>query len=381
MTQKTRSGTGHGRGARPGTAADPGGTGRTTPADRGAAGPGRRSRPERRGDGPRGRRGLRGWGGSAGMAAACALALAALALPVTLGGAPGGTGPAPGGSMVRTSLEFSPAVPGAEEECDPEASLRPSSGGGDAVARIKKRGKLVAGVDQNSFLWGYRDPASGDFAGFDIALVRAIAEEILDDPAAVTFKTVPTAKRVEALQDHDVDLIARTMTITCKRLNDIAFSTVYFESGQQLLVPKSSPVKAFDDTLRGKEVCTAEGSTGETALDDESHGATVVTVPNQLDCLVRLQLGEVDAVLTDGALAAGQAAQDPTVHLVGEQLAKEPYGIGMNKEDTDLVRRVNKVLEDYRAGGSGSPWVKAYEEWLEDEMGPADGPPPARYRD
>ena len=38
-------------------------------------------------------------------------------------------------------------------------------------------------------------------------------------------------------------------------------------------------------------------------------------MPNQLDCLVRLQLGEVDAVVTDGALAASQAAQDPTVKL------------------------------------------------------------------
>ena len=81
-------------------------------------------------------------------------------------------------------------------------------------------------------------------------------------------------------------------------------------------------------------------------------------MPNQLDCLVRLQLGEADAMVTDNALAAGQAAQDPSVELMGEPFTDEPYGVAMNLEDEDLVRRVNKVLEDYREGGADSPWMR-----------------------
>lgn len=318
---------------------------------------------------------LRGWGGVTGMAAACALALTAVALPLTVGGdAPGGGALPHGDSVTRAEHALAPT---ADDDCDPAASLSPSGADGDAVKRIKERGKLVAGIDQNSYLWGYRDPATGEIVGFDIDLVRAIADEILGSPDAVTFKTVPTDQRIPAIQAGDVDLIVRTMTITCERLNDVAFSTVYFEAGQQLLVPKTSPIDAFDDKLRGKKVCTAATSTGEAALKEESHGAQIVTVPNQLDCLVRLQLGQVDAVLTDSALAAGQAAQDPAVHLVGEQLTEEPYGVAMNKKDTDLVRRVNKVLESYRSGG----WMDAYDKWLKDEMGGTDGPPPAKYKD
>ena len=55
-------------------------------------------------------------------------------------------------------------------------------------------------------------------------------------------------------------------------------------------------------------------------------------------------------MVTDNALAAGQAAQDPSVELVGEPFTHEPYGVAMNMDDTDLVRRVNKVLDDYRGG-------------------------------
>lgn len=261
-------------------------------------------------------------------------------------------------------------------------SLRPSSGSGPAVDRIKKKGQLVVGVDQNSFRWGYRDPNDPQkLVGFDIDLAKAIAKDILGSDRHIVYRAIPTNQRVPALQQHKVDMVVRTMTINCERKADVAFSTAYFEAGQQVLAPKRSAVDAFDDSLRGKKICTAEGSTGQKELRKNDHGARTVLVPNQLDCLVRLQLGEVDAVVTDNALGAGQAAQDPTVELKGEPFTKEPYGVAMNKDDKDLVRRVNKVLEDYRGGGAGSPWMKAYDKWLKDDLPGVSGPPRPEYAD
>ncbi|MFG2191666.1 glutamate ABC transporter substrate-binding protein [Streptomyces sp. NPDC048639] len=332
---------------------------------------------ERRGT-PRGR--LRGWGGVAAMAVACALAAALLPLArheADRGGdAPAATHAGadaaehrPGASRARTS---------ADESCkDPEAGLRPSGKSGPAVDAIKKRGYLIAGVDQNSYRWGYRNPATGRLEGFDIDLVTAIAEDILGEDAKVVYRAIPTNQRIPALEQRTVDIIARTMTINCDRVRHVAFSTAYFQAGQQVLVPKGSSVTAFDGTLRGKRVCTAAGSTGEAELRKESHGARITTVPNQLDCLVRLQLGEADAVVTDNALAAGQAAQDPSVTLVGEPFTEEPYGVAMNLEDEDLVRRVNKVLEDYRESGA---WMKAYKRWLASDLKGITGPPEPKYR-
>ena len=56
-------------------------------------------------------------------------------------------------------------------------------------------------------------------------------------------------------------------------------------------------------------------------------------------------------MVTDGALAASQAAQDPTVELKGKTFTTEYYGVAMKKGSDDLVRRVNQVLEDYRQSG------------------------------
>ncbi|MFC9581710.1 glutamate ABC transporter substrate-binding protein [Streptomyces yangpuensis] len=326
---------------------------------------------------------LRGWGGVSAMAAACAVTAALVLLPLahaTPDTAPGV--PAHGPAQAAAAAPAAPWV--LSDTCqDPEASLRPSDVDGAAIARIKAAGKLVAGVDQNSFRWGYRNQTAegGRLDGFDIDLVKAIAKDILGDENAVIYRAIPTSQRIPALQEGRVDIVVRTMTINCKRLEDVAFSTAYFEAGQQVLAPKGSPITGYDASLKGKRICVAAGSTAESALKAQSYGSVPVTVANQLDCLVRLQLHEVDGIITDNALAAGQAAQDPSVRLVGSPFTREFYGVAMNKDASDLVRRVNKVLENYRAGGNDSPWMRAYLKHLQPVLPGVTAPPAPKYRD
>ncbi|MFB8028166.1 glutamate ABC transporter substrate-binding protein [Streptomyces sp. NPDC056465] len=333
------------------------------------------------------RRGLRGWGGVTGMAVACAVTASLTLLPLAHGdGAFGGR---------SAGQEATSAVPAAAETCkDPEASVPASTGDGPSLRKIRERGKLIAGVDQNSFQWGYRNPESRTLEGFDIDLVHAIAEDILGDRDAVIFRAIPTNQRIAALENGKVDVVVRTMTINCKRVGQVAFSTAYFQAGQQVLAPKESTIDGYDESLKGKRVCTAEGSTANDALKEESFGAIFedehedteldedqLTVPNQLDCLVRLQLGEVDAVVTDNALAAGQAAQDPAVELKGDKpFTTEYYGVAAKLGADDLVARVNHVLDGYRRGGADSPWMTSYRTWLAEGLPGIEGPPAPKYR-
>ncbi|GGN54783.1 sugar-binding protein [Streptomyces albiflavescens] len=329
---------------------------------------------------------LKGWGGVGAMAVACALAAVfALLLPLSNARGDGSTGI--GGQGVAEGTQVK------EDTCTApqDQSLSPSSDeSGTTITAIKKRGYLSVGVDQNSYRWGYRDPnstkKSSDLEGFDIDLAHEIAKEILGDPNAVRFHAIPTIQRVPAIKDGQVDMVVRTMTINCARLKDVAFSAPYFLTGQQVLAPKTSDITGYDKSLANKKICSASGSTANDKLKaDQGSGKLVpsadisTTVPNQLDCLVRLQLGEVDAVVTDGALAASQAAQDPTVELKGDRFTTEYYGVAMKKDADDLVRRVNQVLVDYRKSG----WRASYDKWLSPTLG-ADSesanPPAAKYK-
>jgi polar amino acid transport system substrate-binding protein len=325
------------------------------------------------------------------MASACTLALtAALLLPSGGGPGAGDDGPAtPKAPLTHARYAADQDCSNSATTLDPATgtvtSLDPDGGSQDdtAVERIRQHKRLVVGVDQNSFLWGYRDPVTGNITGFDIAIVKAIAQSILGDDAQVQYLTIPTDQRIPMIRAHKVDMVVRTMSITCGRLTDpqqqVAFSSAYFEAGQQLLVPDGSTITGYNDSMSGKRVCTASGSTGAAKLDEDANGARVTLVPNQLDCLVRVQLGLADAVFTDNALAAGQAAQDPSMKLAGSTVTTEPYGVAMNLDDTDLIRRVNAVLAAY-GNGPGSRWMRAYDTWLAPHLPGLTGPPQAHYK-
>ena len=75
------------------------------------------------------------------------------------------------------------------------------------------------------------------------------------------------------------------------------------------------------------------------------------------------------------SILAGLVAQDPYLHIVGPTLNEEPYGIGINKQNTGLVRYVNGTLERIRRDGT---WNTLYRKWLT-VLGPAPAPPRARY--
>lgn len=261
---------------------------------------------------------------------------------------------------------------------DPTASLRPAGPGasGPVLDRIRARGRLVVGLDTGSNLFSFRDPNSGVIVGFDADIAREVARDLFGDPDRIEYRSLGSEEREAALVDRRVDMVVKTMTINCARLQRVAFSTTYLQAHQRVLAVRSSGIKSLKD-LADKRVCTIRGTTSLEHINRIQPEASVLTVPTWADCLVVLQQRQVDAVSTDDAILAGLAAQDPHTELVGPSISEEPYGIGIPKGDDDLVRFVNGTLDRIRADGT---WNRLYNQWLA-VLGPSPGPPPAAYRD
>ena len=263
--------------------------------------------------------------------------------------------------------------------CDRTASLRPFSSRAQAdaaVASIRKRGRLLVGLDIGSNLFSFRDPVTGEIAGFDIDIAGEVARDIFGKPSAVEYRILSSADRIAALQNNTVDIVVKTMTITCERRKLVNFSTTYFTAYQRILAPRQSDIAGPED-LSGKRVCVARGTTSLRKVQEISPPPAIVTVVTWADCLVALQQREVDAISTDDSILAGLVAQDPYLHIVGENMAEEPYGIGINLTNTALVRFVNGTLARIRVDGT---WDSLYRKWLM-VLGPAPAPPAARYVD
>ena len=269
--------------------------------------------------------------------------------------------------------------------CDPTASYRPEPSlpppgqmpAGTTMKAIQDAGQLIAGVDQNTFLFGFRNPSTNTLEGFDIDRVREIAKAIFGDPNKVQFKVVTSAGRIKALTDGDVHVVVRTMTATCDRWKDINFSAIYYTAGQRLLVDRTSKVTNLDQ-LGGQKVCAAKGSTSIKTIATHQAKLVPVQVDNWSDCLIMLQQAQVAAVSTDDTILAGMVAQDPNVKMAGPRFTQEPYGIGIPKANVDMVKFVNGVLAKSIADGS---WAASYDKWLGKTGEPRPTPPVPVYRD
>jgi polar amino acid transport system substrate-binding protein len=259
--------------------------------------------------------------------------------------------------------------------CNPKASsLRPSGPpqvtAGSFMAKIRARGYLIAGVDQSTYHFGFLNPLTGQIEGFDIDMIRAVAKAIFGNPDKVVFKAISDAQRIPDITSGAVDIVAHTMTITCARLKDVDFSSVYFDAAQRVLVLKNSPAQSLA-ALRGQKVCATTGSDSVDVI--EKAKAIPVQVPYWTDCLVQLQQGDVAAISTDDSILDGLAAQDPWTKLVGPRLTDEPYGLAISQQHPEFVRFVNAVLAQLRTDGQ---WAASYAHWVGT---PVPAPPPAQY--
>jgi polar amino acid transport system substrate-binding protein len=251
---------------------------------------------------------------------------------------------------------------------------------GSTMAAIAQRGRLIVGVSADTLLFGARSSETGQIEGFDIDVLKAIAAAIFGTTnidSRIEFKVITYADRLPDLMSGDVDLVAHTMTINCARWQQIAFSSEYFAAGQRVLVKVGSPYSKVQDLVDGKAtVCAPDGSTNLDELEKpEYDGLKLISKPDITDCLVAMQQGDADAASGDDTVLAGFAKQDPNTKVVGTTFTNEPYGIGVNKANVDLVEFVNGVLEQMRTDGE---WTALYAKWLVPTLvdTDADIPPP-----
>lgn len=236
----------------------------------------------------------------------------------------------------------------------------------------KGRGHLIVGVKEDQPGLGFLDPTTGERSGFDIEIARMVSAELGLDPKKIEYKAIASANRETALAKGDVDMYVGTYSITDKRKQLVDFAGPYYISGQSLLVKKNNTDITGKDTIKGKKVCSATGSTPIQKIKAEFPETVPVEFSDYSTCVDNLLNGQVDAVTTDEAILKGYAAKDPdNLKVVGENFSTEKYGIGLPKGDTEFRNKVNDVLAAKMQDGT---WKSIYDSTLGKSGSPA---PPA----
>jgi glutamate transport system substrate-binding protein len=229
---------------------------------------------------------------------------------------------------------------------------------GTPLGDIQEKGEIVIGVKYDVPPFGFNNPSSGKVEGFDVDLGQAVADKLGVKPK---FIEAISDNRIPFLQDGTADLILSTMTINEERVGQIEFSDPYYIAKGRILVKKDNSDITGVDSLAGKNVCTALGSTYEATLKEQAPDAKLKLVDSYSECLESLQNGSVDAISTDDVILTGMIIQDDSLKLVGDELSQEPYGAGIKKGNTELQEFVNGVFSEYKEDGR---YAETYEKWV-----------------
>jgi polar amino acid transport system substrate-binding protein len=204
--------------------------------------------------------------------------------------------------------------------------------GGDALAAIKARGKLIVGCKNDYRPYGFLDP-SGQIVGLEIDLAREVADRI-----GVGLELVPViaANRMEFLNQGRIDMILATMADTPERRKVIGMvEPDYYAGATNVLAPKSAGLKSWDQ-LRGRKVCAVQGAYYNRRVA-QLYGPDLQVFPAVPDALNALAAGNCIAFLFDNTLIVSTLASDPSkwagyeMPLPSED--PQPWAIGVRQAD------------------------------------------------
>lgn len=243
---------------------------------------------------------------------------------------------------------------------------------------MKARGHVVVGVKADQPNLGYKD-VSGKRCGFDVEMAQMISAGLGFDPATIEYKELPSANRESALKGNEIDYYVGSYSITDKRKKDVSFAGPYFVAGQDILVRKDDTSITGPETLKGKKVCSATGSTNIQRVRSEklTEETNIIEFKTYSECVSQVLDKKADAVTTDDAILKGYAAQAPSkLRVVGKTFSVEKYGVGLPKDDQALRGFVNGVLQKSFDDGT---WSTIYGGTLGKSGSPASPPPLERY--
>jgi glutamate transport system substrate-binding protein len=266
------------------------------------------------------------------------------------------------------------ACGGGGGETDVEVAENPEFESGTKMADLAEAGSVKIGVKYDQPGIGFLEPGADEPSGFDIEIGKILAGELGIAPEDIEWVETVSENREPFLQNNRVDLVIASYSITDERRQVVGQAGPYYVTGQQLLVREEDKEKitAPEDT-KGLKVCSVTGSTSLQRMEDE-YGASPVPFATYSECVDQLENGTVDAVTTDGAILLGYAAENPDeLEVVGEPFSEERYGIGYNKDETEMCQFITDSLQKAMDDGT---WAEAFEATL-GESGVETPEPPA----
>jgi polar amino acid transport system substrate-binding protein len=190
------------------------------------------------------------------------------------------------------------------------------------LASPAKAGQLTAEVNLPAPVWWNGDAPEAIKDGMEYCMAAEIAWRAGFDKVEVVNVGWDA---LIAGQTSGFDLAMSQISITDERKKVHDFSVPYFNSDIGVLTRTDAPVD--EKSIKNAKIGVQQATTGGAFVQDKLGLTNVQVYPEQGDMFTALRAGQIDAVMTDTAIALAEEVANPDkVKVIGQYKTGEQYG-------------------------------------------------------
>ena len=231
-------------------------------------------------------------------------------------------------------------------------------GGNAASSQSSGKKKITVAVEASYAPFEYKDE-KGHIIGFDVDLMKAVAEKMNAEPE---FNNMPFDQIFPAVGEKKMNLGISAIGATEKRAQYVAFSDPYYSLGSYVIVVRPGQDIHGAADLEGKAVAAQKGTTNEDKAKSLKAGKLVLPDYYE-DVFKAVENGEAEAAIVDEPGAQYYMSHQGAGKLTtaGTIPTDEQFVIIMAKEDKAMQKEVNEALKKIMSDGT---YDKLAQKWF-----------------
>ena len=215
----------------------------------------------------------------------------------------------------------------------------------------------------------------GSFAGIDVEIAGLIAKEL---GLELEIVDIDFGAIVAGVETGKYDMGMAGLTVTEERKESVNFTTSYAKGIQSVIVKADSAYASFEDfytgfdadgdpagVKEGIKIGVQQDTTGDIYSSDVPKNwgfgeGNVERYKTGADAVEALKSGKVTAVIIDNEPAKSFVNANEGLKILDGSYAEEDYAIAINKEDTELLNKINEALKKLTDNGEIAKIVNKY---------------------
>ncbi len=240
---------------------------------------------------------------------------------------------------------------------------------------VLERGELIVVTMSTAPPFAFTDD-KGQLVGFDIDIVRLLAQALFKDPGKVEFVIVTAEGRWPAIESGRADLGVGGTTVYPDRALRVAFTRAFIDSGISILVSKKSGIKSLED-LNQEKYTVANLNNPQMAERAKRFfpKTKVLTFDTPSAQFLAVRSGRAHALQIDTPTADYFAAQSKDEFEVLPQLltASQNNAIYLKPGDFKWWQWLDTAVAELRSGSWYPQYSEVYQKWF------GKNPPPQKF--